>query len=80
LRSTPPHRLLLEEKLSPEKDDDRDGGKDVPTGGSQGADGKDDLMGTPMDSIAFQAGEDNKAQGTTGLMTTWLKRKIVFLN
>ena len=57
---------MLEEKLSPEKDDDRDGGKDVPTGGSQGADGKDDLMEAPKDSIAFQAGEDDKAQGTAG--------------
>ena len=77
--STPPP-LLLEEKLSPEKDDDRDGGKDVPTGGSQGADEKDDLMEAPKDSIAFQAGEDDKAQGTSGLMSTWLKLKIVFLN
>jgi hypothetical protein len=58
---------LLEEKLSPEKDDDKDGGKDIPTGGSQGADGKDDLMEAPKDSIAFQAGEDDKAQGTAGL-------------
>ena len=44
---------MLEEKLSPEKDDDRDGGKDIPTGGSQGADEKDDLMEAPKDSIAF---------------------------
>ena len=41
-------------------------GKEVPTGGSQGADGKDDLMEAPKDSIAFQAGEDDKAQGTAG--------------
>ena len=56
---------MLEEKSSPEKDDDREG-KEVPTGGSQGADGKDDLMEAPKDSIAFQAGEDDKAQGTAG--------------
>ena len=58
---------MLEEKSSPEKDDDREGGgKEVPTRGSQGADGKDDLMEAPKDSIAFQAGEDDKAQGTAG--------------
>ena len=57
---------MLEEKLSLEKDDDRDGGKDIPTGGSQGADGKDDLMEAPKDSIAFQAGKDDKAQGIAG--------------
>ena len=57
---------MLEEKLSLEKDDDRDGGKDILTGGSQGADGKNDLMEAPKDSIAFQAGEDDKAQGTAG--------------
>ena len=64
LWSTP--QLLLEEKSSPEKDDDREGGKEVPTGGSQGADGKDDLMEASKDSIAFQADEDDKAQGTAG--------------
>ena len=57
---------MLEEKSSPEKDDDREGGKEVPTRGSQGADGKDDLMVAPKDSIAFHAGEDDKAQGTAG--------------
>ena len=57
---------MLEEKLSLEKDDDRDGVKDILTGGSQGADGRNDLMEAPKDSIAFQAGEDDKAQGTAG--------------
>ena len=71
---------MLEEKLSLEKDDDRDGGKDILTGGSKGADGKNDLMEAPKDSIAFQAGEDDKTQGTAGADATWLKRKIIFLN
>ena len=57
---------MLEEKSSAKKDDDRDGGKDIPIGGFQGADGKDDLMEAPKDSIAFQAGKDDKAQGITG--------------
>ena len=52
---------------SPEKDGDREGGKEVPTGGSKGADGKDDFMGAPGDSIALQTGEGDKAQGTAGV-------------
>ena len=64
LWSTP--QLLREEKSSPEKDDDREGGKEVPTGGTQGADGKDDLMEAPKDSIALKAGEEDKTQGTAG--------------
>ena len=78
LWSTP--QLLLEEKSSPEKDDDREGGKEVPTGGSQGANGEDDLMEAPNDSIAFQAGEDDKAQGTAGADGHLIERKIGFLN
>ena len=42
-------------------------GKEVPTRGSKGADGKDDFMGAPCDSIALQTGEGDKAQGTAGV-------------
>ena len=52
---------------SPEKDDDMERGKVVPTGGSKGDDRKDDFMGAPSDSIALQTGEDDKAQGTAGV-------------
>ena len=38
---------------SPEKDDDMERGKVVPTGGSKGDDRKDDFMGAPSDSIAL---------------------------
>jgi len=58
---------LLEEMSSPEKDDDMERGKEVPIGGSKGADGKDDFMGGPSDSIALQTGEDDKAHGTAGV-------------
>ena len=52
---------------SPEKDEDMERGKEVPTRGSKGADGKDGFMRAPSDSIALQTGEDDKAQGTAGV-------------
>ena len=65
---------------SPEKDDDMERGKEVPTGGSKGADGKDDFMGAPSDSIALQTSEDDKAQGIAGAGGHLFEQKIGFLS
>ena len=45
---------------------EREGGEEVPTGGFEGADGKDDFVIAPRDSIALQTGEGGKAQETAG--------------
>ena len=53
-------------------------GKEVPTGGSKGADGKDDFMGAPRDSIALLTSEDDKAQGTVGAGGHLIEAKDLF--
>jgi len=71
---------LLEEKSSLEKDDDREGGRRFPLEDPRVLTGRMISWRPRRIRLLFRPAKATRPKGPRGLMATWLKRKIGFLN